>query len=49
MAFVVAGLNGREFAAVCPRAISGSATEPSAAAVIRPLAFRKERRLLDDF
>src|SRR5579864_9384927 len=48
MALVVAELEGRELAA-CPRATSGSAAEPSAAAVINPPAFRNVRRsLLDD-
>jgi hypothetical protein len=50
MAFVVAGLKGRGFEVglACPRARSGIAAEPNAAAVIRPLALRNDRRLLDD-
>src|SRR5579864_2604679 len=45
MAFVVAELEARELAA-CPRATSGSAAEPSAAAVTSPPALRNVRRLL---
>src|SRR5579864_3057311 len=50
MEFVVAELNGREPAAVaaCPRATSGSAAEPSAAAVTSPPVLRNVRRLLLD-
>src|SRR5580698_5022705 len=47
IAVVVAGLEG---CAAWARATSGSAAEPSAAAVMRPPALRKVRRLLgDDF
>src|ERR1035441_7846888 len=51
IALVVAELlgSGRETGLDWPRARSGRAAEPSAAAVMRPPALRKDRRLLDDF
>src|SRR5579864_1754146 len=50
MEFVVAELNGRDPAAAtaCPRATSGIAADPSAAAVTSPPALRNVRRLLLD-